>query len=209
MSTLLEGLRLSLTELRDQGMRIPDINPISALADMLSDKLYSEQLDIEDIDRLLDELADNAWQGQASALADKAQLAQHGPSLTADWLNDLLASPCTGLSLPPTLFLRSEKRHLMRWYQTLIAVQMAALSLWRGRDISRACRSHWQKNMMRRCRHCASPAQQSGRLMTVCFRIWLKRTRQAGERHYPASLGCQAGWDMTLMEGRISPGWIR
>lgn len=103
MSTLLEGLRLSLTELRDQGMRIPDINPVSALADMLSDKLYSEQLDIEDIDRLLDELADNAWQGQASALADKAQLAQHGPSLTAEIVRRLAKRPL-GQSLYRAVF---------------------------------------------------------------------------------------------------------
>ena len=74
MSDLLNDLKTQLCSLREQGMKISDINPISALADTLSDKLYSETLSMADIDQLLDQIAAQTWHEQADRLATQTGL---------------------------------------------------------------------------------------------------------------------------------------
>ena len=77
MSDLLKDLKTQLCSLREQGMKISDINPISALADTLSDKLYSETLSMADIDQLLDQIAAQTWHEQADRLATQTGLSHY------------------------------------------------------------------------------------------------------------------------------------
>ena len=69
MSHQVSSLTDLLRQLRAQGMQLSDINPISALADTLSDDLYHGQLTTEMISTILDELSGDIWQQQAKALA--------------------------------------------------------------------------------------------------------------------------------------------
>ena len=77
MSDLLQDLKTQLCSLREQGMKISDINPISALADTLSDKLYSEALSMDDISQLLDQIAAQTWHEQADRLATQTGLSHY------------------------------------------------------------------------------------------------------------------------------------
>ena len=56
LSDLKKDLIQKLIELRAQGMVIADINPISALADDLSHRLYRGTIDLEDISALINNL---------------------------------------------------------------------------------------------------------------------------------------------------------
>ena len=76
MIDLLNDLKTQLCALREQGMKISDINPISALADTLSDKLYSQTLSMADIDQLLDQIASQTWHEQADRLAKQTGLSE-------------------------------------------------------------------------------------------------------------------------------------
>ena len=61
LSDLKKDLIQKLIELRAQGMVIADINPISALADDLSHRLYRGTIDLEDISALIQQLEKEVW----------------------------------------------------------------------------------------------------------------------------------------------------
>ena len=69
MTKLTSDLTLALQEFRQRGMQISDINPISALADMVSEKLHKSEIVRDDIQTLLDHLSTDIWDKQADALA--------------------------------------------------------------------------------------------------------------------------------------------
>ena len=95
MSDLLNELKSQLCSLREQGMKISDINPISALADMISDKLCSEQLSMGDIEGLLDHIAAQTWHEQADKLASQTDLANYDESAIDTIAASLLQRPLT------------------------------------------------------------------------------------------------------------------
>jgi len=77
-STLFAKYQDALRDLRQQGMQLSDINPISSLADMISDQLYHKQINISDISDMLGMIGDNVWQQRANALAVQTGLKDAG-----------------------------------------------------------------------------------------------------------------------------------
>jgi phosphoenolpyruvate carboxylase len=88
MTDPLVELKNTLSNLREQSMQLSDINPISALSDIVSDKLYQKTLTKDDIQVILDELGSTIWQSQASALAEQTGLT----NLTRSSVPELLSS---------------------------------------------------------------------------------------------------------------------
>ena len=76
MTALYDELKGHLISLREQGMQISDINPVSALADMVSDRLYHGDVSLDDIAGLIANIGDSVWQSQATSLHHKSGLAQ-------------------------------------------------------------------------------------------------------------------------------------
>ena len=61
LSDLKRDLIQELVKLRAQGMVIADINPISALVDDLSHRLYRGNIDLQDIAALIQQLEKEVW----------------------------------------------------------------------------------------------------------------------------------------------------
>ena len=93
MSDLLDDLKAQLYSLREQGMKISDINPISALADTLSDNLYDKTISMADIDHLLDQIAAQTWHEQADRLATQTQLSHYGENAFNSTAKSLAQKP--------------------------------------------------------------------------------------------------------------------
>lgn len=74
MTSLFSDFEQALIDLRQQGMKLSDINPVSAMADIISDKLYHNEIDKTDIQSLLDEMGQTIWTSQAEALAKQSGL---------------------------------------------------------------------------------------------------------------------------------------
>ena len=81
MTTLLSDLQSALQTFRRQGMQLSDINPITALADMISEKFYDGEIKQSDIKALLDELSQDIWSSQSQALAHQAGLSPQGAEI--------------------------------------------------------------------------------------------------------------------------------
>ena len=75
LSDLKKDLIQKLIELRAQGMVIADINPISALADDLSHRLYRGTIDLEDISALIQQLEKEVWSDQVQSLRVRSGMA--------------------------------------------------------------------------------------------------------------------------------------
>ncbi len=69
-----EALRRRLVELRDQGMQISAVNPVAALADLISEQLAEGRIDRADIAGLLAETEQDIW-------ADRHQQLRHRTGL--------------------------------------------------------------------------------------------------------------------------------
>ena len=63
-----------LKTLREQGMSITDINPVSALAEMVDDDIYEERVSRKDIEIVLDNISEELWRNKASSLRYQAGL---------------------------------------------------------------------------------------------------------------------------------------
>ena len=81
--SLYNRYKTQLISLRAQGMQISDINPVSALADMISDQLYHGQLERGELKALIGDITQNVWQKQASELAGKTNLSDFDPAFKA------------------------------------------------------------------------------------------------------------------------------
>ena len=75
LSDLKKDLIQKLIELRAQGMVIADINPISALADDLSHRLYRGAIDLKDISALIQQLEKEVWSDQVQSLRVRSGMA--------------------------------------------------------------------------------------------------------------------------------------
>ena len=57
-----------LVRFREQGMRIGDINPIAALADIICEQLHGGEIERLDLNNTLDALGDELWRQQTRQL---------------------------------------------------------------------------------------------------------------------------------------------
>ena len=62
-----EWLR-NLYEFRAQGMHVTDVNPVSALADMIGEQLYTSEITMDDLRQVLDSHADTLWRQRVADL---------------------------------------------------------------------------------------------------------------------------------------------
>ena len=74
MSHLLETLISQLHNLREQGMKMAEINPIAALADQISDQLSKGEVSVNALDEMLDEIGADLWQDMSVRLATQTGL---------------------------------------------------------------------------------------------------------------------------------------
>ena len=72
MKNLHKSFILELSKLRKQGLEVSDINPISALADKIYDKLYTGKLTKKDIRYTLEKISENLWKEQIINIRRKA-----------------------------------------------------------------------------------------------------------------------------------------
>ena len=63
-----------LKTLREQGMSITDINPVSALAEMIDDDIYEERVSRKDIEIVLNNISEELWRNKAFSLRYQAGL---------------------------------------------------------------------------------------------------------------------------------------
>ena len=63
-----------LKTLREQGMSITDINPVSALAEMIDDDIYEERVSRKDIEIVLKDISEELWRNKAFSLRYQAGL---------------------------------------------------------------------------------------------------------------------------------------
>ena len=82
MPPLQQELRSALQDLRQQGLQLSDINPITALADMISEKLYQNDITISDIDEMLESVSEDIWNQQAQALSYQSGLSDINSGLS-------------------------------------------------------------------------------------------------------------------------------
>ncbi len=83
MQKLQKHLLNELYQLRQQGMKISDINPISALADTIADQLYAKDISKDSLQKLLNDLAGTLFDQQAQNLFEQSGLADDSASLEA------------------------------------------------------------------------------------------------------------------------------
>ncbi len=74
MKNLNKTLAIKLTKLRKQGLEVSDINPISALADIIYEKLNSGQINKNDINHTLKKISEKLWKEQVVNLRKKIGL---------------------------------------------------------------------------------------------------------------------------------------
>ncbi|NBR79731.1 MAG: hypothetical protein EBT71_06825, partial [Alphaproteobacteria bacterium] len=72
--SLKDALIARLTDFREQGKIIADINPISALADELSERLYKGQITQSELETLMEDISGDLWQAQTAYLRVKSGL---------------------------------------------------------------------------------------------------------------------------------------
>lgn len=78
MSDLFQQLVTQLYALREQGMKMAEINPIAALADGISDKLAKSEITTASLDSLLDEIGADLWHDMSKRLATQTGLIDEG-----------------------------------------------------------------------------------------------------------------------------------
>ena len=74
MKNLHKSFILELSEFRKQGLEVSDINPISALADKIYDKLYTGKITKKDIRFTLEKISESLWKEQIINLRKKTNL---------------------------------------------------------------------------------------------------------------------------------------
>ena len=76
-----------LTDFREQGMRITDINPISALSDVICDQLYTGMLCRADLQASLTDMGATLWQQQCQRLRNQTGITDHPTDSAIDLAN--------------------------------------------------------------------------------------------------------------------------
>ena len=76
-----------LTDFREQGMRITDINPISALSDVICDQLYTGMLSRADLQASLTDMGATLWQQQCQRLRNQTGITDHPTASAIDLAN--------------------------------------------------------------------------------------------------------------------------
>ena len=74
MKNLHKSFILELSEFRKQGLEVSDINPISALADKIYDKLYTGKITKKDIHFTLEKISESLWKEQIINIRRKTNL---------------------------------------------------------------------------------------------------------------------------------------
>ena len=77
-STLISQLH----DLRQQGMKMAEINPIAALADVIAKQLSTQEITTDDLQKILNEIGQDTWQEMSHRLATQTDL--HKPSPLQD-----------------------------------------------------------------------------------------------------------------------------
>ena len=70
-----------LYDFRNQGMRITDVNPVSALADVIFDQIHTEEVTRDQLERALGYLGEFIWAEQCQNLRVQTGIATHEQSL--------------------------------------------------------------------------------------------------------------------------------
>ena len=86
-----EALRRRLVELRDQGMQISAVNPVAALADLISEQLAEGRIDRADIAGLLAETEQDIWADRHQQLRIRTGLAGLGQNLLPEGFDPVAA----------------------------------------------------------------------------------------------------------------------
>ena len=68
MTELRENWLSHLIDFREQGMRISDINPVAALADIICEQLYGGEINLNDLDASLEQISHDLWTRQRQHL---------------------------------------------------------------------------------------------------------------------------------------------
>ena len=77
MKNLYKTFLSELSKFRKQGLEVSDINPISALADKIYDKLYTGKIAKKDISYTLEKISKNLWKEQIINLRKKTNLTKN------------------------------------------------------------------------------------------------------------------------------------
>ena len=94
--------------LRKQGMSITDINPVSALAEMIDDDIYEERVSRKDIQVVLKDISKDLWRNKASDLRYQTGLNKVNDKQFSVARLDIAASLSGGLYCSPNI--RPKKR---------------------------------------------------------------------------------------------------
>lgn len=81
MAELRENWLALLVDFREQGMRISDINPVAALADIICEQLYGGEINRSDLFTTLDQISGDLWARQCQHLRQQTGIASTSPSL--------------------------------------------------------------------------------------------------------------------------------
>ena len=84
-----EELRQNLKELRDQGMRIDAVNPVSALSDIISNKITQGQISSTQIHQLLDDISEDIWSERHQSLRSYTGLDTLTDNLLPEWFDPI------------------------------------------------------------------------------------------------------------------------
>lgn len=83
MTDLQHSWLKQLVEFRDQGLRITDINPVAALADVICDQLYTGEIGRQEIAQTLDQIGAQLWAQQSQRLQNQTGINTAKPALPA------------------------------------------------------------------------------------------------------------------------------
>ena len=68
MAQLRKNWLSHLIDFREQGMRISDINPVAALADIICEQLYAGEINRNDLNATLEQISSDLWARQRQHL---------------------------------------------------------------------------------------------------------------------------------------------
>ena len=84
-----EELLQNLIELREQGMRIDAVNPVSALSDIISNKITQGQISSTQIHQLLDDISEDIWSERHQSLRSYTGLDALTDNLLPEWFDPI------------------------------------------------------------------------------------------------------------------------
>ena len=107
MKNLYKTFLSELSKFRKQGLEVSDINPISALADKIYDKLYTGKITKKDISYTLEKISESLWKEQIINLRKKTNLTKN--KINIDLKNIDISEQFIRLYLQRILYLDSLK----------------------------------------------------------------------------------------------------